>query len=132
MKARKNSGFTLIELMVVIVVIGVLAGIALPAFSRYITKSKRPEARVMLRQIADAQEVYFINYRQYSGTFDALDFHLAEGTRLSSTEIRGPRYTYELSQPDGDNTWYCTASGNLDGDPWIDVVAAGRLIPRSP
>ena len=43
MLSKKNSGFTLVELMIVVAIIGILAGIAIPAFSRYIKKSRTAE-----------------------------------------------------------------------------------------
>lgn len=47
---KKNKGFTLIELMITVAVIGVLAAIAIPNYSQYVQRSKRAEARSALQQ----------------------------------------------------------------------------------
>ena len=129
-KASSKAGFSLIELMLVVVIIGILASIALPTFSRYISSAKRPEAVMFLNEVADAQELYYSLNTQFASTFKALDVSIEGAVQSSDTVIEGPQYSYELSQPDGITTWYCTASGNIDGDPWVDIISAGELTPR--
>ncbi len=55
----KKKGFTLIELMVVVAVIGILASVAIPMFSRYMKKAKTAEAPLNLRKIYDGQIVFY-------------------------------------------------------------------------
>lgn len=54
-----KKGFTLIELMIVIAIIGVLAAVAIPAFLNYVKRSKTSEARINLRQIFDSAVAYY-------------------------------------------------------------------------
>ena len=64
---RKNQkGFTLIELMIVVAIIGILAAVAIPAFSRYQAKSKTSEARVNLAAIATSQISYEAEFDEYT------------------------------------------------------------------
>lgn len=62
----KEQGFTLIELMMVVAIIGILTAIALPQFTEYKMKSRRSEATSALMQIAAQQEQFFMDNRSYS------------------------------------------------------------------
>ena len=58
MFARKERGFTLVELMVVVVIIGVLSAIAMPKFAAMISKAKTSEAKQILNQIITLEVAY--------------------------------------------------------------------------
>ena len=72
---KKLSGFTLIELMIVVVIIGILASIAYPSYVDYITRSNRSEAYAALMKVANLQEQYYLDNRSY--TVDLSDLGLA-------------------------------------------------------
>ena len=61
----RNAGFTLIELMIVISLIGVLAAIAVPSFQRYQMMSKRTEAFTNLKSLATAQKGYYAEWGSF-------------------------------------------------------------------
>jgi prepilin-type N-terminal cleavage/methylation domain-containing protein len=63
---RKNEGFTLIELMIVIAIIGILAAIAIPQFSAYRMRSYNAGANADLRNAATAQEAYYVDSMTYT------------------------------------------------------------------
>ena len=55
---KSQKGFTLIELMIVVVIIGILAALAIPRFMRATTKSKQSEAKQILKQVYTMQQTY--------------------------------------------------------------------------
>ncbi len=61
-----HKGFTLIELMIVVAIIGILAGIAYPSYQSYVVKSRRTSAQVHLMDIAQMQQRYLLDARSYA------------------------------------------------------------------
>src|SRR3989337_4367439 len=85
-KLRKNrKGFTLIELMIVVAIIGILAAIAIPNFLKFQAKSKMSEAKTNLGAIYTGQLSFFGEQNSY-GNFDSLNWS-PSGT---------PRYQFAL------------------------------------
>lgn len=64
---KNEKGFTLVELMITVLVVGILASIAIPNYRDYVRKSKRAEARTALMQAAMNMERYFSSNNIYSG-----------------------------------------------------------------
>lgn len=62
------------ELMIVVAIVGVLAAIALPSYSRYVLRSNRSVAKSTLMDMASRQEAYFAERKQYSTTLVALGY----------------------------------------------------------
>ncbi len=63
---KKQQGFTLVELMIVVAIVAILAAIAMPSYSQYVTKSNRADAKVALMKYAQMQESYFVQNMSYA------------------------------------------------------------------
>ena len=64
--SRNNSGFTLIEVMIVVAIIGILSAIAIPMYGDYVTRSKVQEATSGLADLRVRMEQYFLDNRSYA------------------------------------------------------------------
>ena len=83
----KQRGFTIIELMVVVVIIGILAAIAIPMFTSHMTHAKASEAMLQLNKMAvDAKTYYFANTKYPQGTAGVLPG--ADGTACNNANRR--------------------------------------------
>lgn len=63
---KENRGFSLIELMIVIAVVGILAAIALPAYSQYVIRAKRNAAMAQMVELANREQQYFQATRAFA------------------------------------------------------------------
>src|SRR5690606_13347971 len=73
-RRRSVAGFTLVELLIVVVIIGILAAIGYPSYLQYVTRTKRTTAKSVLMQVADRQEQYFSDNKQYADTMAELGY----------------------------------------------------------
>lgn len=73
-KQQKNRGFSLIELLITVAIVGVLAGVAYPSYTDYVTRSNRSEAQRELMRFANLQEQVFVDRRTYAADMKGLGF----------------------------------------------------------
>jgi len=66
----KKNGFTLIELLVTIAVIGILSSVAYPSYLSYAQKARRAEAQSTLIDLANRQEMYYLDHHVYATNLD--------------------------------------------------------------
>ena len=116
---KKQVGFTLIELMIVVTIVGILAAVALPAYQNHTRKARRSEAQQLMLDIVGKQEMYIIDKRAYTDNFSNT------GLNLTSSEWDCTADTNERC----DNNFYQIDVTLIAGPPIgysIEATAQGR------
>lgn len=128
---RDEAGFSLAELMVVLVIIGILALLALPRFMKVTTRAKMTEAKLQLSQLHTLQQTHYYEYDRYADRLQALDYEAA----LPITEGGTARYRLRIEQA-GTGEYQATATALVDFDQdgtfnvW-EVDQTGRVRQRT-
>lgn len=86
MNAGSRDGFTLVELLVVVVVIGVLAAMAIPKFNSTKGKANFAAMRSDLHNLGVTEESYFVDHQRYSTNLDSLGARFSPGVVLEVKE----------------------------------------------
>lgn len=102
---NKKQGFSLIELMIAVAILGIISAIAMPSYSRYVQKAKRTEAKAEVLRIAQLQENYYVQNLSYASQLDG-----AGGLGFSTTKIETETGLYTVE------TWPLTNAGAKDTD----------------
>jgi type IV pilus assembly protein PilE len=90
-------GFTLIELMIVVAIVGILAGIAYPSYMDHVRKGNRAKAQAFLMDVAQRQQSYLIVQRQYAESLTQLGFKDAGGALDMGPELSSLSSAYNLA-----------------------------------
>ena len=110
---QRARGFTLIEVMIVVVVIAILASIALPSYNDYITRSTFAEAQGNLADLRVKMEQYYLDNRRYSSTAGGGTCGVVGGNTPTVPNAR--YFTYSClpgtNTAAGDQTYVITATG---------------------
>jgi len=127
---KGQKGFTLIELMIVVAIIGILAAIAIPNFMQYQAKSKQSEAKMNLGGIYTSEVAYFGEANTFSPVFTTIGFVVAStGTQRYTFTVDGTTLlagtstgctTYTGAAVSA-TSFTALATGNIDGDAYCDT-----------
>jgi type IV pilus assembly protein PilE len=125
---RRQIGFTLVELMVTVAIVGILASVAYPSYVKYIVKSNRAAAQSHLMDIAQQQPQYLIDNRAYAGSVS--DLHLTTPDKVSSV------YTITITPSAGPPPSYTVTASPIAGgaqadDEDLTITSSGAKTPAA-
>lgn len=107
-----NDGFTLLELMIVVVIIGIIAAIAYPSYRNYVTQTRRSDAQIALTEVANREEQYFIQCNAYTSTLSGGNISACTGLNYSTLS---PESDYLLSVALAASSTQYTATADPNG-----------------
>ena len=122
-RVARQRGFSLLELMITVVIIGILAAVAYPSYLDYVRRGNRSAAQTYMMTIANRQEQYLLTNRSYAATAAALNLS-------PPTETTG-KYTFAVTLPTPTSyTITATAIGSQvpDGGP-LTLDSTGAKTP---
>ncbi len=104
---RKLRGFTLIELIVVMAIIGILVAVAIPAYRKSTQKSNRSDAKISLTRLATLEERYYFRENNYTGNFADI---ITGATANQPITSDAGYYSIALTLTGGGTGWSMTAT----------------------
>ena len=112
---RSEKGFTLVELMIVVVIIGILASIAIPKFSSLISKTKVTEAKNILSQIINLEKTYYLTNSTYEAFVNDADCPTIGFEQPDATSRRF-EYKFTITDPVTNSVAQATEEEDVNGD----------------
>ena len=146
----KNQAFTLIELLVVVLIIGILTAIALPQYKKSIEKSRAVEAIEYIRNLKEAQRLYYLANGTFANTWDKLgvdpftgnnsdpityrDFQywapissVGNGGRVQTQHIKGIRYWIQAYAAMDDRILCVASPGSKESNDFCKTFSPERV-----
>ena len=111
------TGVTAIELVIVLAIVGILAGLSLPAWRDHVLRANRGEARAALLSLATAEEKFYLQCNEYTTALDA-----AAATACSPASLRFPTAS--------ERGYYTLAVTSADAIGWTATATAVSTLPQ--
>jgi prepilin-type N-terminal cleavage/methylation domain-containing protein len=147
---QKHSGFTLIELMIVVAIVAFLSMISVPSFMRFLSKAKRAEAYMNLGALYIAQKAFHAEHGKYSTVLNGpggvgwkpegyttgganerfyYTYGFAggqEGQSYFTGKLNSPASDLQQTQA-GQDSFVAAAAGDIDGDGLADILTVNQF-----
>jgi type IV pilus assembly protein PilA len=121
---KSQAGFSLVELMVVVAIIGILASLAIPSVGKYMAKARQSEAKTQLSSLYTAEKAFFAEYSAYHSAFGAIGYSpegklryvigfAGAGTPADGTNGYNPAVALAGVQAAFETLTYCTTAATM-------------------
>lgn len=107
---RSQNGFTLIEVMIVVAIVGILAAVALPSYTSYLRRGELPEAFTYLSTFRVQMEQYYLDNRNYGNSNTCAP--KSDGTSAVTTPDAVHYFTFSCTLTNDDQGYTITATGS--------------------
>ncbi len=114
-KAEPQRGFTLIELMIVVVVLAIISSIAFPSYTRYVTRASREAAKAELLQLGNLQEKIYLNSSSYATSITTAYNGRDDGGLGTSGKTGDNKYTLSITPNAGPTQSYILTATPVAG-----------------
>ena len=101
---KKQSAFTLIELMIVVAIVAIISAVALPSYNSYTKKARRSQAQQVMLDTASKEEQYLLNARIYTDSFTTLGISAPDGWTCAGTTCSNNFYSVAVAIPSPQTT----------------------------
>ena len=122
---QQSKGFSLLEVMMALAIVGILTMVALPSYTNYVERSRRGDAMDLLLSVATAQQQYYLTNRTYAAHIDDLPISaLSADAHYHARVIAASPTAYRVRAL----TWGSGVSGLQHGDGRFELRSTGRKL----
>lgn len=114
--SKKENGFTLIELMIAVLVVGILSAIAIPQYTKYMQKARRADMQAVLSEVMVKQQQFLMTQRRYTSTFADLGISVPDSvsnyyTGYTTITVNGLSYSVSATPSSSQSSDECGVLG---------------------